>query len=127
MPQPTRHSPITVALVDDYDVVVLGVAHMLDPYQDRVRIVELDTNEPVADIVDIVPYDSIAQPESDHDEIAVLINNPRARRVVVYTRNFHPDLINSGADWESTVTCRKHSPPATSSPHWKRSTPATSS
>ena len=95
MPPPTSHSPITVALVDDYDVVVLGVAHMLDPYKDRVRIAELDTNEPVADIVDIVLYDSFAQPESDHDEIAVLINNPRARRVVVYTWNFHPDLISS--------------------------------
>ena len=85
-------------MVDDYDVVVLGVAHMLDPYRDRVRIAELDTNEPLADIVDIVDivlYDSFAQPESDHDEITVLINNPRARRVVVYTWNFHPDLIHN--------------------------------
>ena len=40
-------------------------------------------------------YDSFAQPESDHDEIGVLIDNPRARRVVVYTWNFHPDLIES--------------------------------
>ena len=37
-------------------------------------------------------YDSFAQPESDHDEIGVLVDNPRARRVVVYTWNFHPDL-----------------------------------
>jgi DNA-binding NarL/FixJ family response regulator len=82
-------------LVDDYDVVVLGVAHMLDPYRDRIRITELDTNQPLAGTVDIVLYDSFAQPESDHDEISVLINNPRARRVVVYTWNFHPDLISS--------------------------------
>jgi DNA-binding NarL/FixJ family response regulator len=82
-------------VVDDYDVVLLGVAQMLDPYRDRVLIAELDTNEPVADRVDIVLYDSFAQPESDHDEISVLINNPRARRVVVYTWNFHPDLIRS--------------------------------
>ena len=40
-------------------------------------------------------YDSFAQPESDHDEIDVLVDNPRARRVVVYTWNFHPDLIDS--------------------------------
>jgi len=50
-------------------------------------------NGPLAGIADIVLYDSFAQPESDHDEIVVLINNPRARRVVVYTWNFHPDLI----------------------------------
>ena len=82
-------------MVDDYDVVLLGVAQMLDPYRDRVLIAELDTNEPVADRVDIVLYDSFAQPESDHNEISVLINNPRARRVGVYTWNFHPDLIRS--------------------------------
>jgi len=98
MPTPTRHPPVTVALVDDYDVVLLGVARMLDPYRDRVVIAELDTNEPVQDIVDIALYDSFAQPESDHDEIGVLINNPRARRVVVYTWNFHPDLISSARE-----------------------------
>ena len=93
MPTPTRHPPVRVALVDDYDIVLLGVARMLDPYRDRVVIAELDTNGPVQDIVDIALYDSFAQPESDHDEIGVLIGNPRARRVVVYTWNFHPDLI----------------------------------
>jgi len=87
--------PITVAIIDDYDVVVMGVANMLDQYSDRVVIAELDTNEALLDTVDIALYDSFAQPESDHDEIAVLVANPRARRVVVYTWNFHPDLIHS--------------------------------
>jgi DNA-binding NarL/FixJ family response regulator len=86
---------ITVALVDDYDVVLLGVARMLDGYRDRVRVVEIDANEAVEDVVDIVLYDSFAQPESDRDEIAVLVGNPRAHRVVAYTRNFHPDLIDN--------------------------------
>jgi DNA-binding NarL/FixJ family response regulator len=90
-----RDRPITVALVDDYDVVVMGVANMFDQYRDRVVVAELDTNMGVKDDVDIVLYDSFAQPESDHEEIAALIANPHARRVVVYTWNFHPDLIES--------------------------------
>ncbi len=94
MPSPAS-SPITVALVDDYDVVVMGVANMLDRYRDRVVIAELDSTMPVDDTVDIVLYDSFAQPESDHDEIAALVANPHAHRVVVYTWNFHPDLIAS--------------------------------
>jgi DNA-binding NarL/FixJ family response regulator len=94
MPPPTR-APITVALVDDYDVVLLGVAQMLDQYRDRVVVAEIDSNEPLDDPVDIVLYDSFAQPESDHEEIRVLVENPRARRVVVYTWNFHPDLVES--------------------------------
>ena len=81
-----------MALVDDYDVVLLGVAKIIDRYRDRVVVAEIDSNEPVEDVVDIVLYDCFAQPESDHEEIAVLVENPRARRVVVYTWNFHPDL-----------------------------------
>jgi DNA-binding NarL/FixJ family response regulator len=95
MPSPRSGTPITVALVDDYDVVLLGVAQMLDQYRDRVVIAEIDANEAVDDAVDIVLYDSFAQPESDHEEIRVLIENPRARRVVVYTWNFHPDLVET--------------------------------
>jgi DNA-binding NarL/FixJ family response regulator len=91
MPKPS--SPISVALVDDYDVVLLGVAHMLGQYTDRVVVTEIDANEAVDDVVDIVLYDSFAQPESDGEEISVLVKNPRARRVVVYTWNFHPDLV----------------------------------
>ena len=88
-------APISVALVDDYDVVLEGLARMLERYRDRVVIVEIDANEPVEDVADIVLYDSFAQPESDRDEISILVANPRARRVVVYTWNFHPDLIES--------------------------------
>ena len=96
MPPPSPASaPITIALVDDYDVVVKGVANMLDPYRDRIVIAELDSTMPVEDVVDIVLYDSFAQPESDHEEIGVLVANPRARRVVVYTWNFHSDLVDS--------------------------------
>jgi DNA-binding NarL/FixJ family response regulator len=86
---------ITVALVDDYDVVLLGLARMLEGYRDRMHVVEIDANEAVDDVVDIVLYDSFAQPESDQEEIGVLVASPRAHRVVVYTWNFHPDLIDS--------------------------------
>jgi DNA-binding NarL/FixJ family response regulator len=91
----TASKPITTALVNDYDIVVMGLAHILEQYKDRVVIAELDTNQPVSDLVDIVLYDTFAQPESDHDEISVLIHNPRARRVAVYTWNFHPELVES--------------------------------
>jgi DNA-binding NarL/FixJ family response regulator len=93
--EPTVRKPFTIALVNDYDIVVMGVAHILEQYRDRVVIAELDTNVAVSDMVDIVLYDCFGQPESDHDEISVLIRNPRARRVAVYTWNFHPDLVES--------------------------------
>ena len=89
------HRPVTVALIDDYDVVLKGLAHMFDDYRDRVIVAEIDANAAMSDSVDVVLYDSFAQPESDHDEIAALVKNPRARRVVVYTWNFQPELIES--------------------------------
>ncbi|WP_121191658.1 response regulator transcription factor [Motilibacter peucedani] len=68
---------------------------MLDPYRDRVLVCEIDANADVVDAVDIALYDSFAQPESDHSEIRVLVDNPRCSRVVVYTWNFDPDLVES--------------------------------
>ena len=91
----TSTRPITVALVDDYDVVLMGLANIIDRYRDRVIVAEIDSNEPLDDAVDIVLYDCFAQPESDHEHISVLVDNPRARRVVVYTWNFHPELVET--------------------------------
>jgi DNA-binding NarL/FixJ family response regulator len=90
-----RRKPVCVALVDDYDVVVIGLAHLFDAYSDRVVIAELDANEPVQQDVDVVLYDSFAQPEADHDNIDVLIKNPHAGHVAMYTWNFHPTLIET--------------------------------
>ena len=90
--------PLTVALVDDYDVVLAGLAHMFDHYRHRVVVAEIDANFDLKDTVDIVLYDSFAQPESDHDEIAALVRSPRASHVVVYTWNFHPALVTQALD-----------------------------
>lgn len=91
----TTKQPIRVALVDDYDVVLTGLAHMFDRYRDRIVICEIDANAELSDQVDIVLYDSFAQPESDRQELAALVKNPRASRVVVYTWNFQPELVES--------------------------------
>lgn len=83
-----------IALVDDYDVVVFGLAHMLEPYRERVAVVEIDVNEPVSPSVDIALYDTFAQPESDHAEVGALMNGSRTR-VVVYTWSFAPNLVET--------------------------------
>ena len=119
--------PIVVALVDDYEVVLIGLAHMFDAYRDLIVIAEIDTNRPLTDDVDIALYDSFAEAEADHDEINVLIDNPHARRVVVYTWNFHPDLIASATAKGASGYLSKTLPARGSSPHCKPCTPARSS
>lgn len=86
-------APVRIALVDDYDVVVYGLAHMLEPFRHRIEIVQLDVNEPVSVDVDIALYDTFAQPESDHRDFRTLLENPHAAKVVVYTWSFDPELI----------------------------------
>ena len=92
---PVSKQPITAALIDDYDVVVVGVAHMFDRYADRIAVVELDASTQLASKVDIALYDAFAQPSTDHEDFARLAQNTKARRVVVYTWNFHQRLVES--------------------------------
>jgi len=87
-----------LALVDDYEVVLVGLAHMFDQYCDRVEIVQIAADAPVTVDVDIALYDTFAQGEADRDDLSVLIANPHARRVVVYTWSFHPSLVEIALD-----------------------------
>lgn len=91
------HEPVRLALVDDYDVILAGVAHLFDQYTDRITVVELDANRPVSEDVDVALFDAFAQLEVNED-LATLIRNPRAAHVAVYTWNFRPALIREALD-----------------------------
>ena len=95
MVAPHGTQPIRIGLVDDYEVVMLGVAHLFDRYQDRVVVAEIDLTEDVHEDVDIALYDNFAQGEADEEEIEALIESPHARRVVVYTWNFDEELVQT--------------------------------
>lgn len=95
MPVDAPTTPLLVTLVDDYDVVLKGLAHMFDAHRDRIVVAEIDANAALDDSIDIVLYDSFAQPESDQLEIAELVANPRARHVVVYTWNLQQELVDA--------------------------------
>lgn len=91
----TSRAPVRIALVDDYDVVVYGLARMLEPFRDRIEVVELDINAPVSVDVDIAMYDTFAQPESDRYDFRTLLENPHAAKVVIYTWSFGAGLVSS--------------------------------
>lgn len=87
--------PIRLALVDDYEVVVRGLADMLRSYTDEVDIVELNADAPVDHDVDVALYDTFAQPRGDREGVRELIENPHVRRVIVYTWNFDAAVARS--------------------------------
>jgi NarL family two-component system response regulator LiaR len=87
----TTTATVRLALVNDYEVVVRGLAHMLDRFED-LEVVELDINTDVVEPVDVALYDTFAQSQGDGEDVARLIANPCVRHVVVYSWNLDEAL-----------------------------------
>jgi len=76
---------LRIALVNDYEVVVRGLASMLRSYQDVVQVVELDLNKPVSESVDVALCDTFGSTQGDSADVRGLAANPQVDRVVVYS------------------------------------------
>lgn len=94
----TKSSALSVALMNDYEVVVRGLADMLSPYADRIQIAELDVNLTPAQPVDVTLYDTYGVPQVYGEDIEALVADPLSGRVVVYSWQSQPDLFESGLD-----------------------------
>jgi two-component system, NarL family, response regulator LiaR len=83
---------IRLAIINDYEVVVRGLADMLRSSTDQIEVVELDVQVPVAERVDIALYDTFAQGQGDSPAVVELLENPHVDKVVVYSWN-HDALV----------------------------------
>jgi DNA-binding NarL/FixJ family response regulator len=84
---------LRIALVNDYEIVVRGIAAMLRSYRDEVEVVELDLGRNPAEPVDITLYDTFAATQGDSEAVHLLSQDPSAGKVVVYSWNLDPALI----------------------------------
>jgi DNA-binding NarL/FixJ family response regulator len=89
----TPRAAVRIAIVDDYDVVVQGLARMFEPFSDRVHVVEVSTNQPGVEPVDIALIDSFAQTRDINEVLA----EANARRHVFYSWSLEPELIKTWA------------------------------
>jgi two-component system, NarL family, response regulator LiaR len=80
--------PLRLAVVNDYEVVVAGIAAMLSEHGRRIRVVELDNRLPVVADVDIVLMDTFAQVSGDGIGLAELVRH--ARRSYPRRPRVHP-------------------------------------
>ena len=85
-------TPIRVAIVNDYEIVVAGVAAMLAPYADRVAVVELDSGLPVLSDVDVILYDTFAAIQGDGVDLEDLVRGSDAK-VVIFSWNVQAELV----------------------------------
>ena len=89
--------PVRVAIVNDYELVVVGVAALLEPYSDRVQVVELDSNLPVLRDVDVILYDTFGQVQGKGVDVDSLVNGGSAK-VVIYSWNLHGLLVDDSVE-----------------------------
>lgn len=86
--------PVRVAVVNDYALVVAGVASVLGRFADRVEVVELDSRLPVVSDVDVVLYDTFGQSQGsflEPDEL--LADGAGAAKVVVFSWNTDTEQV----------------------------------
>lgn len=89
--------PIRVAIVNDYEIVVAGVAAMLAPHHDRVNVVELDSGLPVLSDVDVILYDTFSQIQGDGVDLEDLVRDSDAR-VVIFSWTLQESVVRRAID-----------------------------
>jgi len=86
--------PIRIALINDYEVVVRGLASMLDGYRDAFEIAELDAGtRRVREPVDLALYDTFAATAGDRPEVRALTSDPLIGKVIVYSWDLSESLV----------------------------------
>ena len=82
--------PLRLAIVDDYAVVIAGVASFLA--DERIDVVETGASLPVLSDVDIVLYDTFGQVKGEGFDLQDFVRDSDAK-VVVYSWNLRPEMI----------------------------------
>jgi DNA-binding NarL/FixJ family response regulator len=94
--------PIRVAVANDYELVVAGLAAMLEPFHDRVEVREaVLLGQEIEDAVDIVLYDTYGRQDGTRDAVRELLDSGKVKLVVIFTgtpRAVHSALaLDAGA------------------------------
>ncbi len=83
--------PLRLAIVDDYAVVVAGVASLLAA--ERIDVVETGAKSPVVTDVDIVLFDTFGQVQGVGIDLEDFVRESGAK-VVIYSWNLEPQIID---------------------------------
>jgi DNA-binding NarL/FixJ family response regulator len=91
--------PVRVAVANDYEIVVAGLAAMLARCEDIVVcdtfvVGEAGPPEPV----DVVMYDTFGREGIDDEQLSMLLRTPRVAHVAVFTLSWAEALVTSALD-----------------------------
>jgi DNA-binding NarL/FixJ family response regulator len=80
-----RRGRVRLALVNDYELILRGLEALLEPFTDRVEVVEVDLRQQPDQPVDIALFDPYGQMHLGLEPVGALARNPNVGAVVVYT------------------------------------------
>ncbi|HSM66545.1 MAG TPA: response regulator transcription factor [Ilumatobacteraceae bacterium] len=94
--------PLAIAVVNDYELVLAGVRSMLEPFADRVVVVETDVGGTPERNVDIALFDTFAGRRGVLERTQTMAGDPSVGKVVLYTwdvpEEFARDLGSAPVD-----------------------------
>ncbi len=82
-------SSVRLALSNDFEVVLSGLAAMLAPHAERVEVVELAAGRRVSEPVDVILYDTFGRLPGDDEKLERIVAQNDAK-VVVYSWDAYP-------------------------------------
>ena len=84
---------ISVALLNDYDIVVNGLAALLQPFPD-LNVVEMHVGDiDIESPVDVALFDTYGRVGMPWEQLAELVQLPRVRHAAVFTFDFGNALV----------------------------------
>jgi DNA-binding NarL/FixJ family response regulator len=86
--------PITVVLVNDYEIIVQGLAAMLAPFADRVRVVEMKTGSEPDCRADVALFDTFAGRRHAIARAHDMVAAGHVGHVVLYTWDAGAEFLN---------------------------------
>ena len=86
-------SVVRVGVINDYEIIVRGVAAMLSPFDDRVEVVEVDAGGTPSVPMDIALFDTFAGRRHTLARARQMVADRDARHVVLYTWDAAPAFV----------------------------------
>jgi DNA-binding NarL/FixJ family response regulator len=92
-------SPLRIAVANDYEIVVAGLAAMLRRHPD-IDVVDMFVvgDEMPTDAIDVVLYDAFGREGVDGPQLEKLVTTPNVRHVAVFTLSWADDLVQEAIE-----------------------------
>lgn len=94
----TDARPISVALVNDYEIIVQGLSAMLSPFSDRVCVVEMNAGDEPRHRADVALFDTFAGRRHAIDRARTMVHEGFVDHVLLYTWDAAPAFLTLAAD-----------------------------